>query len=142
MKLFLDSSFVIYLRYAESDAIEQYVHSLLEHSAKGDFQLIVNMIVIDETTWILMRKYRRPATEVLEFVDRILPLLDVIPLNREDYDAMKRAITTYGLRPSDALHVASMEKVGAVRIASEDQVFDKVPSLKRTWLGTRYEALS
>jgi len=133
---------VIYLRYAESDEIKRYVHDLLERSTKRAFQLMVNMIVIDETIWILTRKYRRPTSEVLEFVDRVLPILNVIPLNREDYDTMKGAITTYGLKPSDALHVASTKKAGAVHIASEDEEFDRVPSLKRAWLGTQYEKLT
>lgn len=139
LKLFLDSSYVIYLRYAESDEIEKYVHSLLEQGVKGDFQLLVNMIVVDETIWILTRKYGIPLGEVFEFIDRLIPLFDVIALDYMDYDAMKEVITKHGLKPSDALHAASMRRKGTVYIASEDEEFDKIPWIRRVWLGTKYE---
>ena len=139
LKLFLDSSFVIYLRYAESDEVESYVHRLLERAVGSGSRLLVNMSIIDEAIWILTRKYRIPIGNVLEFMDRLGPLFDVVALDYMDYDAMKEAITEYRLRPSDALHVASMRRTGAVYIASEDEEFDKIPWVRRVWLGTRYE---
>lgn len=139
MKLFLDSSYLIYLRYAESDDIAKYVHSLLERAVKGGSQLLVNMIVIDETIWILMRKYGVPIEEILEFIDRLIPLFDVIALDYMDYDVMKEAISKYGLKPSDAFHIASMRRTRTVHIASEDEEFDKIKWIRRVWLGTRHE---
>jgi len=40
------------------------------------------------------------------------------------------------LKPSDAIHIASMGKSGAKHIVSEDEEFDKIPWIKRIWLDT------
>ncbi|MEM2277158.1 MAG: type II toxin-antitoxin system VapC family toxin, partial [Thermoproteota archaeon] len=37
----------------------------------------------------------------------------------------------YGLKPSDALHIASMNKMGIRHIVSEDKEFDKIPFIER-----------
>ena len=134
MKLFLDSSYLIYLRYSESDKVFNYVTNFLRESVERGDRLFVNMIVIDEVLWILTKKYKIPLSEVLELVDRLIPLLEVIPLDYTDYDVMRKAVMNYGLKPSDALHIASMNKAGIKRIVSEDEEFDKIPWIKRIWL--------
>lgn len=137
MKLFLDSSYLIYLRYAESDEVFNYVAGFLGEAVKRGEQLLVNMIVIDETTWILTQKYGFPLSEVFELIDRLMSLIEVIPVNYTEYDVMKKVMMEYGLKPSDAIHVASMNKSGAQHIVSEDKEFDKVPWIKRIWLDTK-----
>ncbi|MEM3563785.1 MAG: type II toxin-antitoxin system VapC family toxin [Candidatus Jordarchaeaceae archaeon] len=137
MKLFLDSSYLIYLRYAESDEVFNYVTGFLREAVKRGEQLLVNMIVIDETTWILTQKYGFPLSEVFELIDRLMSLMEVIPVNYTEYDVMKKVMMEYGLKPSDAIHVASMNKSGAQHIVSEDKEFDKVPWIKRIWLDTK-----
>lgn len=137
MKLFLDSSYLIYLRYAESDEVFNYVTGFLREAVKRGEQLLVNMIVIDETTWILSQKYGFPLSEVFELIDRLMSLIEVIPVNYTEYDVMKKVMMEYGLKPSDAIHVASMNKSGAQHIVSEDKEFDKVPWIKRIWLDTK-----
>ncbi|RLI37950.1 hypothetical protein DRO55_00110 [Candidatus Bathyarchaeota archaeon] len=92
------------------------------------------MIVIDEVLWILTKKYKIPLSEVLELVDRLIPLLEVIPLDYTDYDVTRKTVMNYGLKPSDALHITSMNKAGIKRIVSEDEEFDKIPWIKRIWL--------
>lgn len=47
---------------------------------------------------------------------------------------MKKIVLNYGLKPSDALHIASMDKVEIRHIVSEDKEFDKVPFIERKWL--------
>ena len=134
MKLFLDSSYLIYLRYSESDKVFNYVTNFLRESVERGDRLFVNMIVIDEVLWILTKKYKIPLSEVLELVDRLIPLLEVIPLDYTDYDVMRKAVMNYGLKPSDALHIASMNKAGIKHIISEDEEFDKIPWIRRIWL--------
>ncbi len=41
----------------------------------------------------------------------------------------------YGLKPSDAIHVATMKKAGTAEIVSEDRDFDKIDWVKRIWIG-------
>ena len=134
MRLFLDSSYLIYLRYSESDRIFNYVTSFLRESVERGDRLFVNMIVVDEVLWILTKKYKIPLGEVLELMDQLTPLLEVIPVDYTDYDVMRKTMMKYGLKPSDALHIASMNKVGIKHIVSEDEEFDKIPSIKRIWL--------
>ena len=134
MKIFLDSSYLIYLRYSMSDEIFNYVTNFLRESVERGDRLFVNMIVVDEVLWILTKKYKVPLSEALELMDRLMPLIEVIPLDYMDYDDMRRIVMNYGLKPSDALHVASMRKAGIKHIVSEDKEFDKIPWIKRTWL--------
>lgn len=136
MKLFLDSSFLIYLRYAESDEVFNYVTGLLRDAIKREERLLINMIVVDETIWILTRKYRIPLSEAFELIDKLMPIVEVIPVDYTEYDVMKGAMMEYGLKPSDAIHVASMKKSGAQHIVSEDKEFDKIPWIKRIWMDT------
>ena len=136
MKLFLDSSYLIYLRYAEDDEIFNYVTNLLRESTERRDRLFVNMIVIDETLWILTRKYKVPLDEALELTDWLMPLIEVIPIDYTNYDIVKKAIVNRKLKPSDALHIASMSKAGIKHIVSEDSEFDKIPWIKRIWLNT------
>ena len=134
MKIFLDSSYLIYLGYSMSDEIFNYVTNFLRESVERGDRLFVNMIVVDEVLWILTKKYKVPLSEALELMDRLMPLIEVIPLDYMDYDDMRRIMMNYGLKPSDALHVASMHKAGIKHIVSEDKEFDKIPWIKRTWL--------
>ena len=134
MKIFLDSSYLIYLGYSMSDEIFNYVTNFLRESVERGDRLFVNMIVVDEVLWILTKKYKVPLSETFELMDRLMPLIEVIPLDYMDYDDMRRIVMNYGLKPSDALHVASMRKAGIKHIVSEDKEFDKIPWIKRTWL--------
>jgi len=40
----------------------------------------------------------------------------------------------YYIKPSDVIHLATMDKAGIALIASEDEDFDAVPGVKRVWL--------
>ena len=117
-----------------SDEIFNYVTNFLRESVERGDRLFVNMIVVDEVLWILTKKYKVPLSEALELMDRLMPLIEVIPLDYMDYDDMRRIVMNYGLKPSDALHVASMRKAGIKHIVSENKEFDKIPWIKRTWL--------
>ncbi|MBO3755453.1 MAG: type II toxin-antitoxin system VapC family toxin, partial [Candidatus Brockarchaeota archaeon] len=122
--------------YSKDDVIFNYVRDLLRKAVQRKDLLLVNMIVIDETLWILMKKYRVPLDEALELTDQLMPLLEIIPIDFADYDFMKEAMNNYEMKPSDALHVASMNKAGVKHIISEDGEFDKIPWVKRIWLDT------
>jgi len=46
----------------------------------------------------------------------------------------KVRIYRFGLKPSDAIHVATMKKAGTAEIVSEDRDFDKIDWVKRIWI--------
>jgi len=63
-----------------------------------------------------------------------LPCTEVIPIAEEDLQATERFLTEYDIKPSDAIHLATMEKAGIALIASEDEDFDAVRGIRRIWL--------
>ena len=136
MRVFLDSSFMIYLKYAADDKISNFSLELLDGAIKLGTQLISNIIAIDEVIWILEHKYGVSRAEVFELTDKLGSLLDIVPLDRSDYDPMKAFMNSYNLKPSDALHVASMKRNNIQHIVSEDGDFDALPWIKRVWLDT------
>ena len=83
----------------------------------------------------MKRKYGIGLEEIFEFLDKLLDFVRVVPLEAEDYELMKEFMLKYNLKPSDALHVASMRRFKANYIVSEDPDFDKIEWVKRIWIG-------
>lgn len=133
MKVFSDANYIIYLKYSQSDEIFNYCIDLLKKLE--NYGLLTNIAVVNEIIWILNRKYGVDLSEVFEFLDRVLDFVTVISLGREDYEVVKEIMLRYKLKPSDAMHVASMKKAGVKHIVSEDPDFDRVEWIKRVWVG-------
>ncbi|MBO3754510.1 MAG: type II toxin-antitoxin system VapC family toxin [Candidatus Brockarchaeota archaeon] len=133
MKVFLDSCFLIYLNTMTSEnrrLLEELFKKLL-----GE-QLFINMLVVDEVLY-MSRKYGVAYDVTLDFLKSIiLPYTEVVPVDEEDFKPIGKYLVKYNLKPSDAIHLATMEKVGVGSIVSEDEDFDKVKEVKRIWLST------
>ncbi len=132
MKVFIDASYIIYLRYSQSDETFDYCVNLMKKLE--NHELLTNIVVIDEVVWILNRKYRIELNEIFEFLDRIMNFVSIVQLGGEDYRLMKETMLKYSLKPSDAIHVASMKKAGIKFIVSEDPDFDRIDWIKRIWI--------
>jgi predicted nucleic acid-binding protein len=133
-KLFLDANLVIYLNTVTGDErpiIDRFFKSLLrEH-------LFTNMLVLDETLHVSRRRYAVPYAMTVHFLRRaFLPYTEIIPIAEEDLQATERYLTKYDVKPSDAIHLATMDKVGITSIVSEDEELDAVKGIKRIWLET------
>ncbi len=133
MKVFLDSCYIIYLKYAEDDEIFEFCIDLLKKLEEHD--VFVNVAVLNEVVWILKKKYGVDLNEIFDFLDRFTNFVNIIPLDSEDYENMKEFMLRYNLKPSDALHVSSMKKGGIKTVVSEDPDFDKVEWIRRIWIG-------
>ncbi len=133
MKVFLDSCFLIYLNTMTSEnrkLLEELFKKLLSE------QLFINMLVVDELLYV-SRKYGVAYDVTLDFLKSIiLPYTGVVPIDEEDFKPIEKYLVNYNLKPSDAVHLATMEKTGASSIVSEDEDFDKVKEVKRIWLST------
>jgi predicted nucleic acid-binding protein len=57
-----------------------------------------------------------------------------LPVEEEDFKPVEKYLLKYGLKPSDAIHLATMEKAGISNIVSEDREFDRVKGIKRIWV--------
>ncbi|MFQ6075249.1 MAG: type II toxin-antitoxin system VapC family toxin [Candidatus Bathyarchaeia archaeon] len=134
MKAFLDSSFLIYMNTMTSDerkGIDGLFRRLLEET------LFTNMLVLDETLYVSRRRYGLPYNTTLSFFRNVvLPYTEIIPIDEEDLKPIERYLLRYELKPSDAIHLATMEKAGISHIVTEDEDFGKVRGVKRVWLNT------
>jgi len=108
--------------------IEELFKKLLEEP------LFINMLVVDEVLYV-SRKYGLQYDVTLNFLRSIvLPYTEIIPIEEEDVKPVEKYLLKYDLKPSDAIHLATMEKVGANHIVTEDEDFDRVKEVKRIWL--------
>jgi hypothetical protein len=132
LKIFLDSNLLIYLNTLtgdERESLHAFFRKLLDEN------LFTNMLIVDETLYISKRKFRVPYEVTLEFLKSIvLPYTKIIPIGEEDLNSMKKYLVKYDLKPSDSIHLATMEKASVTHIASEDEGYDKVEEVKRMWL--------
>lgn len=131
MRIFLDSCFIIYLNIItdaqESEKLYEFYLDLLKH------ELYIDMLILDEVLYISKKKYNLSYSITLNFLEEnILPFVEVIPIERIDFKLMKYFLLKYNLKPSDALHLATMNKAGCNIIVTEDREFDKTP-IKRIW---------
>ncbi len=70
----------------------------------------------------------------IEFIDRaILPYVDILPIGVNEYLKAREIMRKFNLKPSDSIHVATIENYGLDAIVSEDRDFDKV-GIKRHWI--------
>ena len=133
-KLFLDANLVIYLNTVTGEQrpiIDRFFKGLLrEH-------LFTNMLVLDEALYVSRRQYAVPYAMTMTFLRRaFIPYAEIIPIAEEDLQATERYLADYNVKPSDAIHLATMDKVGITSIVSEDEELDAVKGIKRVWLDT------
>lgn len=133
MRVFVDASLIIYLNVVlpeeEARRIEEFWLKLLVES-----ELYTNVLVLDEAIYVSKKKYGVSVEDTLELIDKaILPYVTILPLGLEEYMKAEKYIVKYGLKPSDALHLATMDNNGIQLIATEDKDFDNT-HVKRIWV--------
>lgn len=133
MKVLVDASLIIYLNVRlpprEAELVERFWFNL-----SREHDLYTNVLTFDEALYVSKRKYDIPYAATLELIERlILPFVEVLPIELEEYLASKKYIMKYGLKPSDALHAATVEVRGLHAIASEDTDFDRA-GITRLWV--------
>jgi len=133
MKVFVDASLLIYLNVKmldkEAELIEDFWLNLLTHHL-----LYTNVLVLDETIYVSRKKYGVSVEKTLELIDKaVLPYVDVLSIGLNEYLKAREVMKKFGLKPSDAIHIATIENYGLQAIASEDRDFDVV-GIKRIWI--------
>jgi len=132
LKIFLDASLLIYLNTltgADRKPVQDFFIRLLKED------LYTNLLVLDETLYISRRRYRVPYDSGLALIkNTVLPYAELIVVEESDIDTMGNYLARYDLKPSDAIHLATMKKEGITHIATEDKEFDRIKETKRIWL--------
>jgi predicted nucleic acid-binding protein len=62
---------------------------------------------------------------------RELPHLTLLDVSVSDLEIMNEAMGRYRLRPRDGLHLAAMQQISCLDLASTDPHFDRVPHIRR-----------
>jgi len=98
-----------------------------------------DVVVIEPEEGGVLIRGRRSPQETEQEIERHVSELktkEVILLAEEDLQATERYLTDYDVKPSDAIHLATMDKLGITSIVSEDAELDAVKGIKRVWLDT------
>ncbi len=133
MKILVDSNLLVYLnaRMPSDDAtvIEKLWEELLRKH-----ELFTNVLVLDEVLYISKKKYDIPYNDTLEFIDKaVLPYVTILSIGVREYFEARAYMLKYDLKPSDALHVATIITSRLDAIVSEDRDFDRT-GIKRIWI--------
>lgn len=133
MKVLVDANLLVYLNVGlprdEAEALHAFWADLVRSHS-----LYVNVLVLDEVLYVSWKRYGVPYEATFEFISRaVVPFAYVLPLGLEEFLASKKYVMKHRLKPSDALHAATVEVHGLDAIASEDRDFDRV-GVKRIWL--------
>ena len=100
----------------------------------GNLPAATSTLSWDELAYVVGRRRGREAG--LDAGRRLLAIahLRLVAVDTEVLREADRAARTPGVRPRDALHVASARKAGASVIVSEDRDLDRIPGLPREWV--------
>jgi len=132
MKLFIDACFIIYLNTVTDEQDKKKLNNLLSRIL-GE-ELYTDLLVLDETLYISKKKYNVGYEITFNFIEEIiLPFTSIVPIEEGDYKLMKGYIKKYNLKPSDAIHLAVMDKIGITTVVSEDEDFART-HIKRLWI--------
>jgi len=133
LKIFIDATLFIYLNTITSSTrsiYERFYFDLIDNH-----ELYTDALMLDETIFVSKRKYHVPYNVSIKFIEaNVLPYVLVLSLGEEEYREAAKLISDYGIKPSDALHVAVMLNNNIELIATEDKEFDKIREVKRLWI--------
>jgi predicted nucleic acid-binding protein len=133
MKIFIDATLLIYLNVPMPENQAQLIYSFWK-DLLSKHEIFTNLLVLDEVIYISKKKYDVEQKETLKFIDHtVLPHVELLPIGAELYPFFRLYIIKFGLKPSDALHAATVKRYRLDAIASEDRDFERV-GIKKIWL--------
>jgi uncharacterized protein len=135
MRIFLDANLLIYLNASMEESRLRYDDFYTELTSNN--RLYTNDLVLDELLYISKKKFNVPYPASLEFIENVvLPFVEVLELGLPEYRTSTEIIMKTHLKPSDALHIASMRLNNISTIASEDRELDNAENINRIWIPT------
>ncbi len=136
----LDTNIISHMMRETAGLASQRFNALAR--ADSTLQLCTSVIVQCELEFGLVR---RPNERLQRAYDRIVPLLDVLPLTSEishHYAALRTQLESMGkpIGPNDALIAAHALAVNATLVSANDE-FLRVPGLKvENWLAAEFSS--
>jgi predicted nucleic acid-binding protein len=133
VKAFLDANLLIYLNTTSERTRGIYDDFYTELAANN--RLYTDVLILDELLYISRKRYNVPYSVTTSFIDDVvLQFTEVLPLGLSEHQTSQELLRETHLKPSDALHVASMILNSVTLIASEDRELDGVSKIRRIWL--------
>ncbi len=136
MRIFIDASLIIYLNVRLPDEEAEIIDSFWLDLVSNNI-LYTNVLVLDEAIYVSKKKYNVEYDDTIELIDKaIIPYVNILPIRTDEYVKAKEIMRKYKLKPSDAIHVATIINNGLQAIATEDRDFDKL-GIKRIWINMK-----
>ncbi len=121
--VYLDANVFVFAALA-TDKLGDASRHILANLKKKEAR--TSCLTLDELAWAVMR--RADISTSAEACRAVLMLkdLDIIPVVYGDVWEMTKAMDARKLKPRDALHLATMNRLGERSIVSEDEHFEKI----------------
>ncbi|MGH2639385.1 MAG: type II toxin-antitoxin system VapC family toxin [Rhabdochlamydiaceae bacterium] len=129
---YVDSNIFIYPVVAEhSDAKAHGASEILIDIAEGRIDAFTSCLTWDEVVWNVRKYLGREAAvkegrNLLEF-----PNLKMVAATNNVLNTAQELMEKHGLKPRDAIHMATCIEHGAKELISDDSDFDVVKPIKR-----------
>lgn len=133
MKAFIDACLFIYLNTITEENIRRIYESLYMDVLLR-YKAYTNVLVIDELLYISKKKYKIPYKITINFIKKIVePYVTILPVTEEDLKQAYKILLKHNLKPSNAIHIATMKNNNIKIVVTEDREYDKIPEIKRIW---------
>lgn len=120
--VYLDANVFVFAALA-TDKLGEAARHILANLSK--VRAKTSCLTMDELAWAVLR--RSDVKTAVENCRAAMGLrgLDISPVEYDDVWGMTREMAALELKPRDALHLATMRRLGEKTIVSEDPHFDK-----------------
>ncbi len=129
---YLDTNVFVYLALSpSSESKAEAAKSILERVVDGSFAGATSSLTWDELVWAVKKFNGKEIAkeEGKKFLS--LPKLKILAVGENTLYTAQDIMTSYGLKPRDAIHAACCIENGIEEIISDDSDFNSVSSLKR-----------
>lgn len=130
---YVDSNIFIFPIIYDGKAIPKAkaAEDVLIKIAEGDLSAATSFLTWDELVWIIRKSMNEKiATKEGEKFLRFSNL-EMLEITESIVKKAQKIVEEYGIRPRDALHVASAIENGIKEIISDDSDLDKVKEIKK-----------
>ncbi len=134
MKVFIDANLLIYLNTLKTPE-KRVVYEDFYLKLLSKYKAYTDVLVLDEIIYVSWRKYGVPYEISIGFVVSIVLLfVEILSLGENEYKKAAEILKEHRVKPSDALHIATMILNDIQRVASEDDEYDDANEITRIWI--------
>ncbi len=138
--MFLDANLFV---YAQIDNTEKgrAAREIIERIINKNVKCAVSVLILDEVVWAV-RKFSN-YSNAIDYYEKIaeLPNLEILSVSSSLITTVAKHMRS-GLKPRDAIHMATMSEYGIFTIISDDSDFDKVDGIEKLDFSCALEKLS